>query len=184
MNVTRMDIPDILRLEWPVFSDDRGWFQEFWNPGRQEHDLIGARFVQDNVARSRAGVCRGLHFQEPFRQAKLITVIEGEIFDVAVDVRLKSPTFGEHVAATLGLGQALYIPEGFAHGYQVVGDSATVLYKCTDVYHPEAEMTLLWNDPELAISWPLRSPITSEKDQRGLPLDQLRRRLASLNPNA
>ncbi len=128
---------------------------------------IPSRFVQDNLSYSRRGVLRGLHYQWGHPQGKLITVVEGEIFDVAVDIRQGSPTFGHWVGVTLSARdyQQLYIPEGFAHGFCVTGDHATVCYKCTELYSPEEDRGIHWNDPTLAISWPVTDPILSSKDQ-------------------
>ena len=172
--ITELGIEGVLLVQLKVYADDRGWFQEFWN---QQRGLPGSAdtFVQDNHAVSKQGVLRGLHYQEPFGQGKLITVLHGTIFDVAVDVRRSSKTFGKSLAITLeaGTGKALYIPVGFAHGYQTLSESAAVVYSCTDTYHPEAEHTLLWNDPALAIAWPLDNPVLSEKDRNGRPLSEI-----------
>ena len=177
MTVTQLELPDVLLVQLAVFRDERGWFQELWNPNRGSFAGLPTHFEQDNLAFSKRGVLRGLHFQEPFPQGKLVTVLEGEIFDVAVDIRPDSSTYGKWAARNLvgGSGSALYIPEGFAHGYQVLSDSAHVLYKCTKVYHPEAEHTIAWNDPGLAIAWPLADPILSAKDSAAPTLAALRR---------
>ena len=173
MRYRPLEIPDVLLLTLDVFRDDRGYFQEIWNPARTDIPGMKKDFVQDNIAFSHHGVLRGLHYQQPYEQAKLIVVLAGTIFDVAVDVRRDSPTFGRWVGTELvaGSGQALYIPEGFAHGYQVLSAAAHVVYKCTEVYHPEAEHSLAWNDPALGIKWPLADPIVSEKDRRAPTLD-------------
>lgn len=167
MRYKPLELPDVLLLEIDVFRDDRGYFQEIWNPARADIPGMKKDFVQDNIAFSHHRVLRGLHYQQPHEQAKLIVVLAGTIFDVAVDVRRDSATFGRWVATELvaGSGQALYIPEGFAHGYQVLSASAHVVYKCTEVYHPDAEHTLAWNDPAIGIKWPLKDPILSEKDR-------------------
>ena len=167
MRYRRLEIPDVLLLELDIFRDERGYFQEIWNPARADVPGMKKDFVQDNIAFSNHRVLRGLHYQDPFQQAKLIVVLAGTIFDVAVDVRADSPTYGRWVGSELvaGTGHALYIPEGFAHGYQVLSASAHVVYKCTEVYHPEAEHSLAWNDPAIGIRWPLPDPILSEKDR-------------------
>ena len=170
----------MLRLQFDVFRDDRGYFQEVWNPARANIPGMKKDFVQDNIAFSHYRVLRGLHYQQPFEQAKLIVVLSGSIFDVAVDVRRDSPTFGPWLGTqlTAGSGDALYIPEGFAHGYQVLSPSAHVVYKCTDVYHPEAEHSFAWNDPAVGIRWPIADPILSEKDRgAGRLEDDVRRSL-------
>jgi dTDP-4-dehydrorhamnose 3,5-epimerase len=167
MKFTETELPGVLLVQLTVFRDDRGYFQEIWNPARTDVPGMKKDFVQDNIAFSNHRVLRGLHYQEPFPQAKLIVVLAGAIFDVAVDVRRSSPTFGNWVGIELtgGSGEALYIPEGFAHGYQVLSPSAHVVYKCTDVYHPEAEHSLAWNDPAIGIKWPLPDPVLSAKDR-------------------
>jgi dTDP-4-dehydrorhamnose 3,5-epimerase len=157
--------PQLRVLQRDVFRDARGTFLELWRDD-------GARalglpvFVQDNLARSRRGVVRGLHFQNPRAQAKLITVAEGEIFDVAVDVRGGSPTFGRWAAFTLSesTGDQLYVPPGFAHGYQTVSDVSVVMYKCSDFYSPDDERAVCWDDDELAIPWPIRDAVVSPRD--------------------
>lgn len=174
MKITQLDIAGVLLVELDIHADERGWFLEFWNPDRLEHPDLPARFVQDNIAFSHRGVLRGLHFQTPHPQGKLVTVTDGEIYDVAVDVRPTSDTFGRWTGTTLTSGRALYIPEGCAHGYQVVSSDAHVLYKCTDVYHPECEQSLAWNDPQLAISWPIADAVVSAKDNSARTLAELR----------
>jgi dTDP-4-dehydrorhamnose 3,5-epimerase len=170
--ITELDIPGVLLIELPVFHDERGWFQEFWNPERTPIEAIPNVFVQDNLASSQHRVTRGLHYQDPFAQGKLITVVHGEIFDVAVDIRRESPTFGRFASTTLaaGSGRALYIPPGFAHGYQVLSNAAAVAYKCSEYFHPESEHTILWDDPEIGIPWPLEDAIVSAKDKAGASL--------------
>ena len=175
MRYRRLEIPDVLLLELDVFRDERGYFQEIWNPARADVPGMKKDFVQDNIAFSNHRVLRGLHYQDPFQQAKLIVVLAGTIFDVAVDVRADSPTYGRWVGSELvaGTGHALYIPEGFAHGYQVLSASAHVVYKCTEVYHPEAEHSLAWNDPAIGIHWPLPDPVLSAKDRNAPTLEGL-----------
>jgi dTDP-4-dehydrorhamnose 3,5-epimerase len=161
-------------IERPVFQDPRGSFAEVW---REEESLAAGlpRFVQDNVARSRRGVVRGLHFQNPRPQAKLVTVALGEIFDVAVDVRVGSPTFGRWAGFDLSEtnGRQLFIPPGFAHAYQTVSDASVVIYKCSDFYSPENEHTVRWNDDDIAIDWPIADAILSPRDATAPPLRAL-----------
>lgn len=173
VKTTRLRIPDVLLIELDRHLDERGWFAELWKTGAGSAAGLPEKFVQDNLASSKRGVLRGLHFQQPHAQGKLVVPIDGEIFDVAVDLRPASPTRGQWVGQLLTTGQTLFVPEGFAHGYQVVSESAYVLYKCTNVYHPECEHTLAWNDPDLAIQWPLPSPIVSDKDAQARSLAEL-----------
>ena len=184
MTVTPLELPGILHLQMQVFRDDRGSFQEVWNPSRGDMPGLPREFVQDNIAFSRRAVLRGMHFQQPFAQGKLVTVLSGKVFDVAVDVRPESATFGKWMGMELAedTGAALYIPEGFAHGYQVLSDTAHVLYKCTEIYHPEAEHSLAWNDPDVNISWPLANPIVSDKDRAAPSLRELRARVLGAAP--
>lgn len=172
MNVEPLPLPGVFRVTLDVFRDDRGAFMETWQARKYATCGIDHDFVQDNWSESRRGVLRGLHYQLTQPQGKLVAVVAGEIFDVVVDVRRSSPTFGQWVSETLSAdrGSALWVPPGFAHGFYVVSDRATVLYKCTDYYQPGSERTLLWNDPQLAIVWPLApgaQPILSAKDAKG-----------------
>ncbi|MDY0073462.1 MAG: dTDP-4-dehydrorhamnose 3,5-epimerase [Thauera sp.] len=179
MNIIPTAIAEVLILEPRVFGDARGFFMESWNQ-RTFDAAVGntVQFVQDNHSRSRRGVLRGLHYQLEHTQGKLVRVSHGEVFDVAVDVRRASPTFGQHVTVLLsGDNQRqLWIPPGFAHGFVVLSDSADFLYKATDYYHPASEQSLLWNDPALAIDWPLAAldgpPALADKDRDGLLLTQ------------
>jgi len=158
-------LPELRLFERSVFADSRGAFGELWREGDER--LAGLpRFVQDNVATSRRGVVRGLHFQNPRPQAKLITVTFGEIFDVAVDIRVGSPTFGHWAAYTLSdtNGRQLYIPPGFAHAYQTTSDVSVVVYKCSDFYSPDDERAIRWNDDEIAIAWPIADAVLSRRD--------------------
>jgi dTDP-4-dehydrorhamnose 3,5-epimerase len=171
MKVTRTDFPDVLVLEPRAFQDERGFFLESYNR-RTFRDATGleVEFVQDNESFSVRNVLRGLHYQIRQAQGKLISVMAGEIFDVAVDLRRSSPTFGKWIGITLTGGghRMLWIPAGYAHGYIVLSEHAIVHYKTTDYYAPAHERTILWNDRELAIRWPLEAaPIVSEKDRRG-----------------
>jgi dTDP-4-dehydrorhamnose 3,5-epimerase len=168
MRVTPTELPGVVIIQPRIFGDSRGSFWESWHQARYREAGLPETFVQDNVSRSARGVLRGLHFQEPKAQGKLVTVFEGEVFDVAVDIRMGSPTFGKSVAITLN-GEnrhQLYIPPGFAHGFCVTSESAVLIYKCTEFYHPEAERGIMWNDPDLAIRWPVEKPTLSDKDAR------------------
>ena len=172
MKVARTELPDVLILEPRVFQDERGFFLESYNR-RTFKEVAGldVEFVQDNQSFSVRNVLRGLHYQIRQAQGKLVQVMAGEIFDVAVDIRRSSPTFGKWTAVTLTGGghRMLWIPVGFAHGFIVLSEHAIVLYKTTDYYAPEHERTIVWNDPTLAIRWPLEGePIVAEKDRRGV----------------
>ena len=172
MKVTPTDIPDVLIVEPRVFGDARGFFFESWNRRTFAAAGLDVDFVQDNHSRSTRGVLRGLHYQIHHAQGKLVRVIAGEVYDVAVDLRRGSPTFGRHVAVTLSADdeRMLWVPPGFAHGFCVTSDSADFLYKTTDYWHAEHERTLLWNDPALGIAWPVRDPVIAAKDAAGVPL--------------
>ena len=173
MRVEPTALPDVLLIEPRVFGDARGFFFESWNRRTFADAGIDAEFVQDNHSRSIRGVVRGLHYQVQHAQGKLVRVTEGEVFDVAVDLRRSSPTFGRHVALVLSAvnRRMLYIPPGFAHGFMVTSESAEFLYKTTDYWFPEHERTLLWNDRALGIAWPAAiAPILAPKDATGTPL--------------
>ncbi len=173
MKVVPTRLSDVLLLEPRVFGDARGFFFESWNEREFEREGIRAPFVQDNHSRSEKGVLRGLHYQIRQPQGKLIRVVAGEIFDVAVDIRSGSPTFGrwEGVRLSAESHELLWVPIGFAHGFCVLSESAEVLYKTTDFYAPEHERCILWNDPELHIDWPLSgAPTLSAKDAAGVRL--------------
>jgi len=172
MNVTSTSIADVKLIEPRVFGDDRGLFFESWNRRALADAGIDAAFVQDNHSRSRHGVLRGLHYQIEHAQGKLVRVVVGAVFDVAVDLRRSSPTFGRHVAVELSADnkRMLWVPPGFAHGFVVVSDAAEFLYKTTDYWFPEHERTLLWNDPALGIAWPIGAPQLVAKDAAGAPL--------------
>lgn len=174
MNVRPTAIPDVLVLEPRVFGDDRGFFFESFNQ-RQFDEAVGRHvsFVQDNHSRSAKGVLRGLHYQVQQPQGKLVRVVQGEVFDVAVDLRRSSPTFGRWVGERLSAEnkKQLWVPEGFAHGFLVLSDSAEFLYKTTDFYAPQHERCVIWSDRELAIDWPLAGqPALSGKDAVGAAL--------------
>lgn len=167
-------IPDVLIFEPAVFGDDRGFLQVSWN-AREFNDAVGAEvtFVQDNHSRSRRGVLRGLHYQIKQPQGKLVRAVTGRVFDVAVDARRSSPTFGRWVGVELSADnhRQLWVPPGFAHGFLVLSDTADFLYKTTDYYAPEHERTVAWNDPAIGIVWPLdREPLLSAKDTAGMQL--------------
>ncbi len=173
MHVVPTSIPDVKLVEPRVFGDARGFFFESWNARALAEAGIAASFVQDNHSRSARSVLRGLHYQVQHAQGKLVRVVAGEVFDVAVDLRRSSPTFGRHVAVRLSADdkRMLWVPPGFAHGFCVVSESADFLYKTTDYWHPEHERTLLWNDPALGIDWPLDGPPTiAARDAAGAPL--------------
>ena len=172
MSVTETSVPGVLVVEPRVFSDARGSFFEVYRAEAYAAMGIDATFVQDNVSISRRGVLRGLHFQQPRGQAKLIQALRGEVFDVAVDVRVGSPTFGHAAWTTLSEAnrRQLYIPPGFAHGFVVTSDEAIVAYKCSEYYSPAAEHAIRWNDPALGIPWPVAAPILSPKDEAAPPL--------------
>jgi dTDP-4-dehydrorhamnose 3,5-epimerase len=173
MKVAPTAIADVCVIEPRVFEDERGFFFESYNRRALQAAGIDAAFVQDNHSRSRRGVLRGLHYQIEHAQGKLVRVIEGEVYDVAVDLRRRSPTFGRHVGVNLSAAnrRMLYIPPGFAHGFLVVSDAAEFLYKTTDYWYPEHERTLLWRDPALGIAWPDGiEPLLAPKDAAGAPL--------------
>lgn len=177
MKIIRTELSDILLIEPELHRDERGLFFEAFNHQDYLQAGLEYEFVQDNVSYSGAGVLRGLHYQLDRPQGKLVTVLSGRIFDVAVDLRRQSKTFGRWVSAVLsGYNHRLiWIPPGFAHGFYVLSQGATVLYKVTEHYAPEQERTLIWNDPVLGIDWPLRTErplILSDQDQAGLPLDK------------
>ena len=168
MNILHTKLPGVLIIEPDVFGDARGFFMEIWKEERYSQAGIRGPFVQDNLSFSATkGVLRGLHYQNPYSQGKLVSAIAGEVYDVAVDIRHGSPTFGQWTAVTLSGENHLqfWIPPGFAHGFCVVSESAYFMYKCTDIYHAETEGGILWNDPALAITWPLENVVLSAKDQ-------------------
>ena len=165
-------IPDVISITPHLFNDDRGYFFENFKHSAFKQHLIDLNFIQENFSKSKKNVIRGLHFQKnPKAQAKLVTAVSGEIFDVAVDLRKNSPTFGKWVSEILSEinHKSLYIPEGFAHGFCVLSESATVMYKINQEYSPDHEQGIIWNDPDIDISWPISESIISKKDQN-LPL--------------
>jgi dTDP-4-dehydrorhamnose 3,5-epimerase len=173
VKVQPTSLPEVLSITPIVRADDRGAFHESWQLERYTDAGLPTVWVQDNVSVSRRGVLRGLHFQHPFSQGKLVSALHGEILDVAVDIRVGSPTFGKSVAErlTASSGRQLWVPEGFAHGFLVLSEEAVVHYKCTEYYRPDAEHTLAWNDPTFGIAWPAVTPILSAKDAAGRRLD-------------
>lgn len=175
MKVTPTSLPDVLLVEPTVFGDARGYFFESYSARRYAEAGISATFVQDNVSFSQRGVLRGLHFQHPYGQGKLVGVLRGDVFDVAVDVRRGSPTFGRWVGACLSAEnkRQLYLPPGFAHGFLVTSDEALFAYKCTEYYHPEAERSIRWDDARIGIEWPIDGPVVSAKDHVAVPLDAM-----------
>ena len=181
MKVTSLSISGVVLVEPDVFGDERGFFMESYREATYVAHGIPGRFVQDNVSRSRRGVLRGLHIQHPYAQGKLVYVLEGEVFDVAVDVRVGSPTFGRWCGECLSLQnkRQLYVPAGFAHGYVVLSETALFTYKCTEYYHPEAELAVRWDDPVIGIDWPVRDVVLSDKDRAARPLEALIAKLPS-----
>lgn len=168
-------LPEVRLIEPRLFEDERGFFLETWNAHAFAEAGIAADFVQDNHSRSARGVLRGLHYQIAQPQGKLVRVVAGRAFDVAVDLRRSSPTFGQYTGVELDAAdkRMLWVPPGFAHGFLALEDDTDLLYKCTDYYAPEHERTLLWSDPTLGIDWPLDqvgAPLLSAKDVAGVPL--------------
>lgn len=172
MNVIETSLPGVLLIEPKVFGDRRGFFMETFQAERYRQAGIELDFVQDNLSRSTQGVLRGLHYQLNHPQGKLVSVISGEVFDVAVDIRQGSPTFGQWYGAVLNdeNHRQLYVPPNFAHGFCVLSDTVDFQYKCTDYYHPEDEIGVIWNDPAIGIDWPIDDPMLSDKDKVLLPL--------------
>jgi dTDP-4-dehydrorhamnose 3,5-epimerase len=175
VNVVETDLPGVLIVEPKVFGDERGFFMETWNGRRYEDAGLPDRFVQDNLSYSSYGVLRGLHFQNPQPQGKLVSVLRGEVFDVAVDIRVGSPSFGRWTGVTLSdtNKRQFYVPEDFAHGFVVTSEAALFFYKCTNYYAPSSEGIILWNDPEIGIEWPTDAPILSDRDRAAPPLHEI-----------
>lgn len=177
MKVVETDLPGVLLIEPDVFGDERGFFMEAYNGRRYEKEagLPGRGFVQDNLSLSERGVLRGLHFQNPNPQGKLVSVLLGEVFDVAVDIRVGSPTFGRWAGFALSAEnkRQLWVPEGFAHGFLVTSDRALFHYKCTNYYDRDSDRALLWNDPDVGVEWPVAEPVLSGKDRAALTLASL-----------
>jgi len=168
MKVSETTLPGVLLVEPQVFGDARGFFYESFHEAKYREAGIDRRFVQSNVSRSARGVLRGLHYQWPNPQGKLIGVLEGEVYDVAVDIRQGSPTFGRSVGVMLSADnhRQLWIPEGFAHGFCVVSEFATFSYQCTALYDPKADASIRWNDAAFGIDWPISNPLLSDKDAK------------------
>lgn len=178
MKVTKTKLEGALVFEPKVFGDERGFFMETWNYERYCDAGLNVKFVQSNLSKSSKGVLRGLHFQNPNPQGKLVQVIAGEVFDVAVDIRKGSPTYGQWHAEYLSAEnhKQFYIPEGFAHGFCVTSEMAIFSYMCTNPYDAPADNSILWNDPKIGIKWPILQPSLSEKDENAVTLD-------TINPN-
>jgi dTDP-4-dehydrorhamnose 3,5-epimerase len=171
----RLGLPEVICIRAQSFADNRGFFLETYKHSAFSASGIPDRFVQDNHSHSRRGVLRGLHYQkEPMAQAKLVMVVRGEVFDVAVDIRKGSPTYGHWLGMTLSADEfcMLYIPAGFAHGFCVLSEKADLLYKVTDEYAPDLERGIVWNDPEIGIQWPITNPSLSDRDAQLPPLKQ------------
>lgn len=168
MNVKATKLAEVVVLEPQVLSDERGFFLETWNSARYDSAGIRGPFVQDNVSLSKRGVLRGLHFQYPQSQGKLVQVLSGEVVDVAVDIRAGSPTFAQWVSEILSETnhKQMYIPPGFAHGFCVTSETALFSYKCTDFYNASTESGIIWNDPDVGIDWPTKQPVLSGKDAK------------------
>ncbi|PMO90170.1 dTDP-4-dehydrorhamnose 3,5-epimerase [Vibrio breoganii] len=179
MKVIESEIPDVKIIEPAVFGDERGFFMETWQQKKFEELVTGkpTQFVQDNHSKSKKGILRGLHYQTQNTQGKLVRVVSGEVFDVAVDIRKDSPTFGKWVGEYLSADnkRQLWVPEGFAHGFYVMSDEAEFVYKCTDYYNPSHELVIRWDDVDLDIRWPINSvPTLSSKDNKGISLDTIK----------
>ncbi|WP_418641891.1 dTDP-4-dehydrorhamnose 3,5-epimerase [Vibrio chaetopteri] len=180
MKVIDTKIPEVKIIESQVFGDERGFFMETWQQKKFEELVTGGKpttFVQDNHSKSKRGILRGLHYQTENTQGKLVRVVSGEVFDVAVDVRKDSPTLGQWVGVYLSEEnkRQLWVPEGFAHGFYVTSDEAQFVYKCTDYYHPESEVSIDWKDKKLDVNWPIsefNAPELSLKDENGLSFDE------------
>jgi dTDP-4-dehydrorhamnose 3,5-epimerase len=179
MRFTETELPGVILVEPEVHGDQRGFFLETYHAPRYREGGIGETFVQDNHSRSSKGTLRGLHGQFPHCQGKLVRVIEGEIYDVVVDVRRGSPTYGRFLATALSAEnfRQLYIPPGLVHGFCVESEVAQLEYKCTEIYYPEDEFSVAWNDPDLGIPWPVSDPILSQKDRSAPRLRELQDRL-------
>jgi dTDP-4-dehydrorhamnose 3,5-epimerase len=176
VEVSRTEIEGLIIIQPRIFQDERGYFYETWKEETYRNLGIKEQFVQDNMSYSKRNVLRGLHFQEePFAQGKLVSVLQGEVFDVVVDLRKESATFSKWFGITLSAENKtqFYIPKGFAHGFVVKSEDVIVLYKCTDYYNPTAERTIIWNDTDLNINWEIENPIVSEKDAKGEMLVKL-----------
>lgn len=174
LKITETEIPGLLIVEPRVIGDARGFFMEVWHRERYAEQGLATDFVQDNLSSSQRGVLRGLHFQNPDGQGKLVSVLQGAVYDVAVDIRRGSPTFGEWLALELTSEskRQLYIPPGLAHGFCVTSKRAMLCYKCTAHHNPDAEHALAWDDPAIGIDWPTRTPVLSERDAAAVGLEE------------
>ena len=177
MEIVPQELPEVLLIKPQVFGDERGYFKETFHAERYAQAGMRLPFVQDNLSRSRYGTLRGLHLQQPHAQGKLVSVVDGEVFDVAVDVRVGSPTVGKWTGVILSdkNHHQLYVPPGFAHGFCVTSESALFAYKCTDLYHPETEVGVAFDDPAIGIAWPVAEPLVGAKDRAN-------KRLADIDP--
>jgi dTDP-4-dehydrorhamnose 3,5-epimerase len=185
MKVIPTDLPGCLIIEPRVFGDERGFFYESWNRPRFVEHGLDMQFVQSNVSVSERGVLRGLHYQWPNPQGKLVSVVEGEVYDVAVDIRVGSPTFGHWAAAILSAENKrhFWVPEGFAHGFAVLSENATFFYQCTALYDRATDAGIRWNDGRIAVDWPIAQPVLSDKDQKTPFLDEIaREKLPTYSP--
>ena len=181
MKFIETKLKGVVLIEPDVFNDPRGYFLETYHAGKYAGGGIAGPFVQDNFSHSIRGTLRGLHYQLKRAQGKLVMALEGRVFDVAVDIRRGSPTFGQWVGVELSgeNKRQLYIPPGFAHGFCVLSETADVLYKCTDIYFPKDERGIIWDDPTLAIAWPIAEPLVSQKDRGYLALREMHKELPS-----
>jgi len=177
MLVSETELPGLFIIEPKVFGDERGFFLETWSRARYAASGVDIDFVQDNLSKSKHGTLRGLHLQHPHGQGKLVYVVTGEVFDVAVDVRVGSPTFGRWYGTVLSgeNKRQMFVPAGYAHGFCVTSPEAIFAYKCTEAYRPEAELTIAYNDPTIGIAWPVSAPTLSKKDTAGLRLAEIDR---------
>ena len=180
MNVIQTELPGVVIIEPRVFGDERGFFMETWQQRRYADAGLPGQFVQDNISFSRRGILRGLHYQHPQGQGKLVYVLQGEVYDAAVDIRAGSPHFGRAVGVTLSAEnkRQIYIPPGFAHGFCVTSEAALFVYKCTEFYNPALEGCVRWDDPQIGIKWPVGQTTLSDKDRaapmlREIPQDRL-----------
>jgi dTDP-4-dehydrorhamnose 3,5-epimerase len=177
MKILQTEIPGVVVFEPKVFGDERGFFVETFQVPRYAAHGLDRPFLQDNLSRSRRGILRGLHLQNPRSQGKLVSVLRGRVLDVAVDVRVGSPTFGRHVAVELGddTFRQLWVPRGFAHGFVVLSEAADFYYRCDELYSPADELVIRWNDPALKIDWPIQAPTLSERDANAPLLGEIER---------
>jgi dTDP-4-dehydrorhamnose 3,5-epimerase len=175
MNVIQTELPGVVIIEPRVFGDERGFFMETWQQRRYADAGLPEQFVQDNISFSRRGILRGLHYQHPQGQGKLVYVLQGEVYDVAVDIRAGSPHFGRAVGVTLSADnkRQIYIPPGFAHGFCVTSETVLFVYKCSEFYNPALEGCVRWDDPQIGIKWPISAPTLSDKDKAALSLREI-----------